>query len=142
MNKQQRDRDVVLIADDNVFIRFLVKKWLGPVAEIIEVGNGSEVLAAYQKHQPNITFLDIHMPGRNGKDILNDIRAFDANAFVIMLSADSNKNNVVDSIRGGARAFITKPFTRETLRKYYLMCPNLKQPEADNDAGGAAESGS
>lgn len=135
---KQRDHNVVLIADDNVFIRFLVKKWLGAVAEIIEAGHGNEVLDAFKKHQPDIVFLDIHLPGRNGKDILNDIRAENPDAFVIMLSADSNKDNVVDSVRGGARAFITKPFTRETLHKYYLMCPTLKPSEA-GDSGGKAE---
>lgn len=96
-------------------------------------------MAAYKNHKPNIVFLDIHLPGRNGKEILNDIRAFDENAFVIMLSADSNKDNVVDSVRGGARAFITKPFTRETLHKYYLMCPGVKQPEAGETANPKAE---
>jgi len=138
---QNRERNVVLIADDNVFIRFLVKKWLGAVADIIEVGHGSEVLTAYKKHQPDITFLDIHLPGKNGKDILLDIKGIDAEAFVIMLSADSNKDNVVDSVRGGARAFITKPFTRDTLHKYYLMCPTLMKG-AEEAGPPAAESAS
>lgn len=135
---EKRDHNIVLIADDNVFIRFLVKKWLGAVAEIIEVGNGTEVLPAYKKHKPNIVFLDIHLPGRNGKEILTDLKAEDADAFVIMLSADSNKDNVVDSVRGGARAFITKPFTRDTLHKYYLMCPTLMKPQSQ-ESGPAAE---
>ena len=121
----------VLIADDNTFIRFLVKKWLETEAQIIEIAHGKDVLDAVKEHAPNIIFLDIHLPGRNGKDILKDILAYRRDAFVVMLSADSMKENVLFAADNGAKAFITKPFTRETLHRYYTMCPTILTRKAD-----------
>ena len=115
----------VLVADDNTFIRFLVKKWLEAEAKVIEVAHGKDVLDAFKEHVPNVVFLDIHLPGRNGKDILKDILAYNPAAHVIMLSADSMKENVLFAADNGAKAFITKPFTRETLHRYYAMCQTL-----------------
>ncbi len=125
-----RDGNLVLIADDNEFVRFLIKKWLGPNAEVVEVGHGNDVVEAYKRVKPDILFLDIHLPGRNGKDILKEILEMDASAFVVMLSADSKKENVVFSIQTGAKAFMTKPFTRQTLDRYYNLCPTIAQNES------------
>ncbi len=127
--RREREQNVVLVADDNTFIRFLVKKWLGAEAEIIEVGNGQEVVEAYRRGKPDLVFLDIHLPGRNGKDVLAELVRMDPDAYVIMLSADSNKENVVQAVRNGAKAFVTKPFTRDTLIKYFQMCPTIVRRE-------------
>lgn len=127
-----------MIADDNMFIRFLVKKWLGTEATIVETGSGMEVIEAYLKHRPDILFLDIHLPGRSGKEILSELMNDEPDAFVVMLSADSNKENVIHSVRVGAKAFITKPFTRETLLKYYNMCPTITRAEAASGNESAA----
>lgn len=108
-----------------MFIRFLVKKWLGGEAKIVECANGKDVVELYKSAKPNIVFLDIHLPGKSGKDALRELMRLDPTAFVIMLSADSNKDNVLYSIKTGAKAFITKPFTRETLFKYFNMCPTV-----------------
>jgi len=123
----------VLVADDNTFIRFLVKKWLESDAQVMEISHGKDVLDAFKQHTPDVVFLDIHLPGRNGKDILKDILAFNPNAYVVMLSADSMKENVLFAADNGAKAFITKPFTRETLHRYFTMCPTLTFLKEDGE---------
>jgi CheY-like chemotaxis protein len=89
-----RRENVVVVADDDMYMRMLVKKGAGPNATIVEVADGSEVLAAYQKSVPDIIFLDIHMPGMNGSDVLQQILAVDPSAYIVMLSADSSRENV------------------------------------------------
>lgn len=123
MTNQAKAR--VMIADDNAFVRFLMKRWLGDFAEVIEIANGKEVMPAYKAQRCDIVFLDIHLPGMSGKDILKDLRREDPDAYVIMLSADSNKDNVIETAKIGAKAFITKPFMRETLNRYYNLCPTV-----------------
>lgn len=131
----------VLIADDNTFIRFLVKKWLEAEAQIFEVAHGKDVLDAVKQHAPHVIFLDIHLPGRSGKDILKDILAYRRDSYVVMLSADSMKENVLFAADNGAKAFITKPFTRETLHRYFTMCPTIAMrkdgPESELEVRGA-----
>ncbi|MBU6234629.1 MAG: response regulator [Alphaproteobacteria bacterium] len=124
-----RTANLVLVADDNEFVRFLIKKWLGDNAEIHEVGHGNDVVDKYNELQPDVLFLDIHLPGKNGKEILKEIMKKDHSAFVVMLSADSKKDNVVFTIQAGAKAFMTKPFTRQTLDKFYHMCPTISHAE-------------
>lgn len=119
--------NLVLVADDNDFVRYLIRQWVGDTAEVVEIGHGKDVLEAYDRHRPDILFLDIHMPGKNGKDILKEIRARDPKAFIIMISADSKRENVVDTMSSGARAFMTKPFTRQTLDRYIAMCPTIEE---------------
>lgn len=124
---QAEKMNKVLIADDNEFVRFLVKKWLEASAVIHEVGHGNDVVETYKNIKPDVLFLDIHLPGKNGCDILREIMSHDPSAFVIMLSADSKRENVIFTIQAGAKAFMTKPFTRQTLDRFYHMCPTLEE---------------
>ncbi len=118
-----------MVADDNNFVRFLIRRWLGDSAEIVEVEKGLDVVPTYQRIKPDILFLDIHLPGRSGKDILSDVLRLDPMAFVVMVSADSNRENVMHTVKNGARAFMTKPFTRTTLDRYYRLCPTIGRPD-------------
>ena len=119
--------NVILVADDDMYMRLLVKKGATGLATIHEVDNGSGVLAAYKEHAPDILFLDIHLPGRSGMDILSDIMAFDPQAYIIMLSADSSRDNVATAIEHGAKGFMAKPFTKEKLAEHLKNCPTFSK---------------
>ncbi|HVY12010.1 MAG TPA: response regulator [Alphaproteobacteria bacterium] len=124
--RQLRRKNVVLVADDDMYMRLLVKKAVPPGTEVQEVADGGGVLAAYKQHFPDILFLDIHMPGRNGMDILTDVTLLDPAAHVVMLSADSSPMNVSSAIQQGARDFMAKPFTREKLNEALRKCPTFR----------------
>lgn len=126
-----RKDNLVMVVDDNEFVRYMVKKWLGEYAEIVEIGDGAEVVDAYTRYKPDVLFLDIHLPGKNGKDILKEIKGIDSAAYVVMLSGDSKKENILYTSVKGAKAFITKPFKRSTLDRYYRMCPTIKKDEPE-----------
>ncbi len=121
------DAPRVLIADDDLYIRTLVKKGLDPSFSVIEVSDGNGVLASYERHRPHLVFLDIHLPGRTGQEILNDLIQSDKHAHVVMLSADSSAENVQQAIRHGAKSFLTKPFTKAKLTEVVNQCPALHQ---------------
>lgn len=121
-----KKKHVIMVVDDNAFVRALVKRWLGDDATVIEIENGMGVMQAYADaiRKPDIVFLDIHMPGRNGKHVMRDLRNAHPEAYVVMISGDSNKVNIFSSMYAGAQAFISKPFTRDTLNRYYRQrCP-------------------
>ncbi len=123
--RASRRENVILVADDDMYMRTLVKKGAASIATVQEVANGNEIITAYKKHTPDILFLDIHMPGRDGTEVLHDILAIDADAYVIMLSADSSQENVAETTKKGAKGFMTKPFTKEKLLEYVKLCPTL-----------------
>lgn len=116
----------ILIADDDSFIRVLMQKQLQATGSaIIEASLGDEVLALYKKHRPRVVFLDVHIPNRNGFDVLQDILQEDPNACVVMISSDAVKANVVRSIQSGAKGFIGKPFEQDVLLRYLNHCATI-----------------
>lgn len=113
----------LLIIDDSVFIRMVMKKALqGEDVVIYEASNGTEAMALYQQEQPSLVTLDITMPGENGLDLLVEIRKNNPNAKVIMCSSMVYKENIQEALSKGAIGFMMKPFRDdvfvETIRKH------------------------
>lgn len=126
--RKARPEIVVLLADDDAFIRTLLRKALEDSATVIEVADGTQVMDAYKKHLPDCVFLDIHMPGQDGKSLLKTLLAFDVSAYVIMATADGSKENVVEAAKGGAKGFIVKPFSRARVMMEYSKAVPHKIP--------------
>lgn len=107
----------ILICDDSITIR---KKLQGAIdiqdnVQYLEAKNGTEALDIYKEHQPDIVFMDIIMPEKDGINALADIITYDENAVVIMLSSVGTKENLKSALRLGARDFIQKPWDIENL---------------------------
>jgi two-component system chemotaxis response regulator CheY len=114
-----------MIADDDMYMRHLAKMGLESFATIYEVTEGDQVVNAYRKWMPDILFLDIHLPGKMGTDILQEILQIDKSAYVVMLSADSSPENIRLAAHKGAKDFVSKPFTRERMLENMKKCPTL-----------------
>ena len=102
----------ILITDDTIFTRTMLKSVLSANGfdEIIEAGDGQEAVDQYKAHKPSVVLMGITMPNKDGIAALEEIRAFDPEAKVIMCTAMGQKNMVVEAIRSGATDFIVKPF--------------------------------
>lgn len=107
----------VLIADDSSLSRKLLLKALPDVlsAEVSQAANGEEVLAAYAAGQAEIIFLDLTMPVMDGFETLERLHRLDANAVVIVVSADIQPQARQRVIELGAAAFIKKPISSEAM---------------------------
>ncbi len=116
----------VLIADDDFYMRNLAKMALEEMVQVIEAENGEQALELYKEHRPNVVLLDIHMPGRNGKDVLRQVLAQDPEAYVVMMSADSVADNVIETHHAGASGFISKPFQKDVILRYLIQCPTIR----------------
>lgn len=115
-----RKSNAVLIADDDLYIRTVIQVALQKIVYVVHAVSGDEVVPAYKKHNPDIVFLDFHMPGKNSQDVLREILAYDKNAFVVMMSADEVALTVQQSLDSGAKGFLVKPFSKEKLLQYIL----------------------
>ncbi|MCX9083905.1 MAG: response regulator [Candidatus Methanoperedens sp.] len=104
----------ILLVDDAAFMRLMLKKIIVPTGnEVLEAVDGSDGVAKYKEHRPNLVLLDIIMPSMDGIECLKQIIAHDRNARVIMCSSIGQKTVVNDAIKIGARDFIIKPFDAE-----------------------------
>lgn len=108
----------ILTVDDSKTIRMIVKKAFKPYnCELFEGENGVEGLALAAKELPDLIILDITMPVMTGIEMLGKLKAENAlkGIPVIMLTAESGKENVMQIVKMGVKDYIVKPFKGEQL---------------------------
>jgi CheY-like chemotaxis protein len=108
----------ILTVDDSKTIRMIVKKAFKPFdCQLFEAENGVEGLALAAKERPDLIVLDITMPVMNGIEMLGKLKSEGElkNIPVIMLTAESGKDNVLQIVKMGVKDYIVKPFKGEQL---------------------------
>jgi len=108
--------DKILIVDDEIGVKESLKFSLKDKYEVILASSGGEALDIISKRHPNLVILDIMLPDIGGIDVLKSIRGKEENLPVIMLTAVSQINTAVESIKLGAAEYITKPFDVNDLK--------------------------
>lgn len=100
----------IALADDETMIRYALKNVVASLAMtcVGEATNGQDAVTLYEKEKPDIMFLDINMPVKNGDQALKDIRAKFPNARIIMLTSVAESEKVQQCIRDGALNYILK----------------------------------
>jgi two-component system, chemotaxis family, chemotaxis protein CheY len=104
----------ILIVDDSSLSRRTLRRILEEAGhEVVEATDGMSALELYFLEKPELVLLDLVMKGMYGLDVLAKLREMDANARVIVASADiqSSTKRMVDE--AGAISFINKPFLSE-----------------------------
>lgn len=104
----------VLIADDAVFMRKVIRKHLAEcgMTDIVEAANGAEAVELFIKNRPGLVLMDITMPEMTGLEALEEILKTDPEAKVIMCSAIGQQSMIIKSLEMGAMGFIVKPFEK------------------------------
>lgn len=102
----------ILVCDDAAFMRMsLIQLLEGAGHNIVgEAANGIEVVEKYKKLHPDIVLMDITMPELDGIEATKQIREYDPNAGIIMVSAMGQQDKVFSAIKAGATDFVVKPF--------------------------------
>lgn len=108
----------ILIADDHAILRkglieLLRDEFL--TAEIHEVSNGLEVLNAISGNNWDLILLDITMPGKNGIEILKQLRADGIKTPILILSMQPEEQYAIRVLKAGGSGFINKNNTTEEL---------------------------
>lgn len=108
----------ILIADDHAIVRKGLVQLLQeefPGARITDVVNSSEALREIRNHIWDVILLDITMPGRNGIEILKQLRADGIKAPVLMLSMHPEEQYAIRALKAGASGFVNKESATEEL---------------------------
>ena len=115
----------VLVCDDSMLIRKKLKEVLKSCGcnDILEASNGQEAVDSYKENKPDLVFMDIIMPFKNGIEAVKEIIEFDHEAKVVMASSAGTKEHVKLAIKAGAFEFVQKPWEKEQINKILL---NLK----------------
>ena len=105
----------ILLVDDAAFMRMMLKTTLGQAGYTDVIEDGAQAVEMYQAEKPDLVFMDITMPNKDGLEALKEIKALDPAATVVMCSAMGQEAMVMDSIKSGAKDFIVKPFKPERI---------------------------
>lgn len=105
----------VLVVDDAAFMRITIKTMLEKNGfEVVgEAEDGSVAITKYKELNPDIVTMDITMPNMTGVDSLKEIRKYDPEAKIVMVSAMGQEKIVMEAVMNGAKSFIVKPFKEE-----------------------------
>lgn len=115
MNAPLRIVPRVLIADDDHANRELLRRMLAQLttAELHLAVDGTAALEMYRDIKPQLSFLDINMPGLDGFALLEKISGDDPEAFVVMVSGHSGADIVQKALKQGVGGYIVKPYSAQ-----------------------------
>lgn len=109
----------VLIVDDFATMRRIVKNILTQLGfkNFIEADDGSTAWDILQKEQVDFIVSDWNMPKMTGIELLKKVRADERfqNLPFLMVTAEAQKENIVEAVKARVSNYIVKPFTPETL---------------------------
>ena len=108
----------MLVVDDHALFRTGVANIInqeGDLRVVAEAGNGVEAVAAYERHHPDVTLLDLRMPVMDGVEVVRQIRARDPRARVIVLTTYDTDDEIARALKAGAKAYVLKDVSAEDL---------------------------
>lgn len=127
LNTQTRPR--VLIVDDEAMNVILLERLFARDYDVLTATSGRDALDQLARHSVDCVLLDIMMPGISGLQVLQTIRADEATAElpVILVSALSDRQDIVKGLKLGANDYVTKPLEMDVLSARVQTQVTLKQ---------------
>ena len=105
----------ILIVDDEPAIRSLVKRYFEKQGMVVHcAASGEEMHALLDAEAIDIVFLDVHLPGKDGFKLLDEIKT-EHQAGVIMLTVENDLDARLHGLNGGADDYVPKPFAMSEL---------------------------
>lgn len=112
----QKDKKI-LIGDDSILARKQLKDIISKYGTptFFEASNGQDAIDIYKKESPDLVFLDIVMPVKDGNAAIREIVDFDKDADIIVVSSVGTQSQLKAAIEAGAKDFIQKPLNAELI---------------------------
>ncbi len=111
------NRPTILVCDDSLLVRKKMKDCLLELGDfnIVEAANGQSSVELFKQNDPDLVFLDIVMPDKNGIDALQEMMAVKKDVKVIMLSSSGTRTHLKAAMDAGASDFIQKPWEKSQI---------------------------
>ena len=111
----------VLIVDDFATMRRILKNIMKQIgfSNITEADNGKNALKALKSDKFDLVMCDWNMPEMPGIDVLSAVRSDSdlKDTPFIMVTAEAQKENILEAVKAGVSSYIVKPFTAETVEE-------------------------
>jgi DNA-binding NarL/FixJ family response regulator len=110
----------VMLAEDHTVVRQALAAMINQerdMATIAEAGDGRQAVELWKQHRPDVTIMDLRMPGLDGVAAIYEIRAVDPHARIVMLTTFDGDADIYRGICAGAKSYLVKDTRREELFK-------------------------
>ncbi|MBG9567412.1 ANTAR domain-containing response regulator [Brevibacillus agri] len=106
----------IMVVDDEPIIRMDLREMLENEGYqvVAEAKNGEEAVELAHRHKPDLIIMDVKMPGLNGIKASGIIRSF-SDCSILLLTAYSQKELVIDARKAGVTAYLVKPVSEDDL---------------------------
>jgi diguanylate cyclase (GGDEF)-like protein len=133
MGPTLNDRRILVVDDDPCMLKLLSKHLVSAGYEVLAVESAAEALRILHQDGPAVVLSDWSMPGMTGIELCQTIRASEALGFtyIIILTALSEKQHVVQALEAGANDFLAKPFHCQELLARISAGMRIVSLEAD-----------
>ena len=108
----------ILIVDDHPIMRLGVAAIINAQTDMkvcAQAGSGEEAVRIFRKYRPDITLMDLRLPGMSGLDVLRFIRQEDPRAKCVVLTTYEGDEDIHQALAAGALGYIIKGMSHETL---------------------------
>ena len=108
----------ILVVDDHPIMRLGVTAIINAQSDMrvcAQAGSGEEAVRVFKKHRPDITLMDLRLPGMSGLDALRAIRHEDPHAKCVVLTTYEGDEDIHQALVAGALGYIIKGMSHETL---------------------------
>ena len=101
----------ILISDDSILARKQLKDAILALGTptFIETSNGQDAIDSYKAEKPQLVFLEVVMPVKDGNAAIREIREFDPRAEIVIVSSVGTQAQLKAAIKAGAKDFVQKP---------------------------------
>jgi two-component system, NtrC family, response regulator PilR len=127
----------VLVVDDERSMRDFLSILLSREGYVVEtVATAEDAMVSFEKHPHDLVLTDLSLPGRNGMDLLRDVKAIAARGTrdtpVIVITAFGTTESAVEAMKAGALDYIMKPFNNDELKLVVRRALELGSLEEEN----------
>ncbi len=116
------DKMKILICDDSILFRRAIKDCVLALGcnDVFEACDGEAAVEMYKEHNPDLVFMDIVMPKKDGIDAATEIIHYDPSAKIAMASSLGTQAFLKEALKIGAFEFLQKPISPDQVKKVVL----------------------
>ncbi len=119
---------VLIIDDDEMDLQVMNILCSSEGYDVIKTADGPQGINLYKQHNPAFVFLDIGLPTLNGMEVLKEIKKFDPNARIALITGYGSEKVVKDAYKIGVVDFIEKTWDVELMMQRIKMVLNAYGP--------------